>query len=266
MPYLIVFMLPVAFGINHLLTRYKYTRRSRRALQVSAVGSGLLSYGFIRLHWPELDILFVYAGSVVLALPTFVVLAIILVEIWRKAKQAEFDVSISSLRNRINQLEERRFLLRHQLQQLENQATRVQSGNPRDLAEQEELKDRLDRWQQGGGMARIRSIKVEEWQRQFTALGQQELMEERKRLVEDHSARGRDDQDRLQAQLLLVQLEILSRRLKEPNSMIHALDKKTDSISHELEQIEEQLPQYEQELDDWIGRRNYFLSRRIVLD
>lgn len=263
----LILIVPTVLGFNHLASRYKYTPRSKRLLAALGILSFIFPFIFIRYHFPLLELSLVVAAALALGLPTFAFLGVAATAAWRKRKQAAFDRAISELARRRTSLQERLYTLDQRLEMILYRQAEAESRDPDTLARQRGLRAKLEAWQQAGGMARIRTIKVTEWQEEATRQSAEELAARQVALKEE--ADRESDPDRishLEAQLAVVGLELAERGQRTPESELRDLAKNGDELRTEKKAAELELIRVKEEMAEWERRRAHFLSQQILLD
>ncbi len=254
-------------GTFRLTTRYEYGPRSRRLLGL-ALGASV-AVGFLLADlwlFPDLSGGYLVLAAAGLTLPVFVVLALVVTELLRLRKQELFSREISALRAREMELEktledvDRR--VRNELRRRE-EAERAARTLARDL---EVHRERVERWQREGGAARIRSIKVEEWERELRSLDPAGLRERRARL--ERELREVADPDRraqLEVQMSLAVLAA-SGDADRPRSVMRDVEQAVSEAAKERREVEAELGRVRAELTLWQDRLREFLSKEIELD
>ena len=263
----LVLVVPTILGVNHLATRYKYTAKSRRALLAVGLLSFLLPFIFIEYHFPLLELSLVIAASLAAGLPTFALLGVITVELWRKRKQADYDHAISVLARRRTALQERIFTLDQRQEIVQYRQAEAESRDPETLSKERKLREKLEAWQQAGGMARIRTIKVTEWQEAATRLSPEELAQHQVDLKGEVAAESDPDRiSHLQAQLAVVELELAGRGQTTPETELRDLAKNGEELKIDRKAAETELAHIKEEMAEWERRRAHFLSQQVLLD
>jgi len=274
MPFIVFLVAIVLYAGWRLSTRYEYSRKARVVLTWTAAGALVLSLIFNLLRFPGLNLLYLSFGVIGVFLPIYAVASLLIVELWRKRLQSLYDGNVKALRadeesalDRITQLQQQIALAEHKRQTLEE-------VHREHLADQRRIREFLDGWERGEGLARIRSIKVQEWREGFAALAAAEREARRVELCDQLAAielkiNGdqvvKDRSDQLRAQLSVLSLLQLGAFLDQPNAELAELERKTDEAKAERTDRERSLESLRYELADWERRRNEFLADRIVL-
>jgi hypothetical protein len=268
MPLVILVLLAATiFGMNHLVTRYKHTSRSRRVFAAVGVLALVIPFAFIYVHFRTLELSLVIAGTFGFGLPTYTLLAVVVAEIWRKVKQRSFDAALADRTQRRSELQERLFALDQRTEMVQYRRAETESAAPEAVERQRELRARLAAWQREGALARIRTLKVTEWQDEYARLTAEELSARRQDMRAQIA--GERDPDRvshLEAQVAVVELELLSRTGRAPGGELHALDKNEHDLREERRAVERDLARVKEEIEEWADRRRHFLSQRVILE
>ncbi len=260
------FLLLLGIGVLHLTTRYTYTKASRRALAGVVVVSLALAYWLARRYLAP-DSPWFWPLVLGLGASLFVLLAVAVVESWRLCKQREFDRQIAVLRAREYDLLEEITVL--------SDRVAVESAASRNLqAAQEQryekkLRSYVDEWQRAGGAARIRAVKVKDWEREFEGMGVQELKERRTRLQEQLKELPATPDEEEKRRQILAQLDLLEYFLHHKEAPAAPRRPQAASSLSELvrerQEKEAELEAVRRELAAWEQRKAEFLNRRIEL-
>ena len=267
----------VLFAAWRLSSRYEYTKKARAILSWLSLGALLLSLLINLWRFPGLNLLYLLLAVVGLTMPIYAVMALAVVEYWRKQRQAVFDESIKALRGDEEEILEEITQSQQQIALADHKRQTLEEIHRDRLADQRRIRDFLDGWERGEGLARIRSIKVGEWREAFAAMGDEELTARRDELG-DQLAKleaeappdgpggvEKDRIDQLRAQLSVATLVELGVFLDRPNAELNELGKKTDEAKLEKADAERRLESLRFELTEWERRRNEFLADRIVV-
>ncbi len=259
----------LVYGSAHLLTRYQYAPRSRRALALAAAGSYVVAVLVMARLFPGLRGAYLYGWAVLAALVVFVAVALVLVEGWRKWKQREFDRHVAFFRQREEEC-------RHAIDAIDRDLARqlarrrsLEDGHGNELEDFRRLRQAVEAWEQGGGVARIRGVKVRDWQAEFEALPAEVLRERVDRLAAELETARETDRERaaqLEAQLSLARLVQLGDRGAQPAQALGAAEHAILELRRAREERERELAQARREAEEWERRRSLFLSKRILLD
>lgn len=278
MPFLVFLAAIVVFASWRLTTRYEYAPKARLVLRWAAAGSLAFSLAFVTWQSPGLNWLFMALAVAGVFLPAFSVASLLIVETWRQRRQSGFDQSIRAIRRDEEALLEE-ITRSHQLIVLaEHKRQTLEEIHRERLGDQRRVREFLDRWERGDGLARIRSIKVQEWREACGALDAAGLDQRYEELcghlsgLESGAAAApglpgeqQERIDQLRAQLSVVSLARLGCTLNQPNAELAELEKRTDEAKLRKASAERRLETLRFELSEWERRRNEFLADRIVL-
>lgn len=274
MQFVIFLVAIVLYAAWRLSTRYEYTRRARKVLTSAALGSLAFALAFSLWRFPGLNLLYLMLAVVGIFMPVYALVALLVVEYWRKRLQATYDSNVQALRGEEERALDRITQLQQQIALAEHRRQTLEEVHHERLADQRRIREFLDNWERGEGLARIRSIKVQEWREGFAALSEADLEARRVELCDqlaeieprgavDREAKDRTDQ--LRAQLSVLSLLQLGEFLDRPNAELAELERKTDEAKQEKNDRERSLESLRYELAEWERRREEFLSDRIVL-
>lgn len=266
----VIVLVPVALAIDHLITRYRYSAKSRTVLVLLWLLSFLAALGFIRYSFPGIEPAYMYFFALALSLPVFAGLALAAVTYLRGRLLSGFDQEIGRLNRELERCHSALALVQ-QREALTGARRRALEGRHREkLAEQRVLQRLLDDWQQAGGVARLRAVKVQEWRDDLAGLDRVALREKRTAVQAELAhleAEGTatDRQDQLRAQLKVVDLALLEPDVGRPNEELAELEKTAAELAAQRKDTEAELERVRQELEEGQTRRSEFLSRQITL-
>lgn len=267
-------LLGVLLGLDHVRNRFEHGPRSRRVLAVEAILSYFLAlYITIRLlPWPA----HLSAPlAVAVALPLFTLMAVVTVEAWRMSRQQEFDAHIARIEREITDVMEKRDEVQRQLIEARRNQSKNETQASSQVFRRRQLRSRVDDWAQEGGLARIRSLKLEDWQRD---LENSEPGEIRSRIenLEDQARRASDggDSERVEqarVQMALAELQLMGSGQAGPKSPSGPgddvdIDKKVDDLTQRAEEYQARMQELEEELAEWRGKKRFFLDQKLRLD
>ena len=251
-------------AVLHLHSRYRYGPRSRAALAAEGAGGLVLAYWAMRRLFPGLSPWAAAVLAPLAAAPVFLAAAVATVELWRWAKQAAFEREIARL-----EAEERRLSGSSEgasgRQRRPQGAGRTAAGPG--VADSTRF---LEEWQRRDGLARVRAVRLREWEEELERLSPEEL---RRRLAGIEAAlRGRlpaEEDDALRARWHATRLALLRRSAGEaggaeaeemPSSPHQGPGAAGDRPARrELDQVREELARQR-------ALREEFLSGRTALD
>lgn len=274
MPFIAFLVAIVLYAGWRLSTRYEYTRKARALLYWLALGAVVVSVLINLWLFPGLNLLYLVLAVAGMFLPLYSAAALVIVELWRKRRQAMFDENIRALRSEEEKALETITHLQQQIALAEHKRQTLEELHRERLADQRRIREFLDKWERGEGLARIRSIKVQEWREAFAAMSPEQLEARRQELCGDLAEQeaahpteqdGQDRIDQLRAQLSVLTLVSLGLFLDRPNAELAELEKRTDEAKLGKGESERRLEAVRYELSEWERRRNEFLADRIVL-
>lgn len=274
MPFIVFLVAIVLYAGWRLSTRYEYTRKARALLYWLALGAVVMSVLINMWLFPGLNLLYLVLAVAGMFLPLYSAAALVIVELWRKRRQAMFDDNIKALRGEEEKALESITHLQQQIALAEHKRQTLEELHRERLADQRRIREFLDKWERGEGLARIRSIKVQEWGDAFGAMTPADLETRRGELCDQLAAlegqraaepEGQDRIDQLRAQLSVLSLVSMRAFLDRPNAELAELEKRTDEAKQGKNESERKLEALRFELSEWERRRNEFLADRIVL-
>lgn len=264
----VLLVVAAAFAADRVL-RYKHSRRSRWAVAGTYAVSLGVSFGFVQVQWPGLDIgtrlILTIAGS----LPFFLLLALGVLEAWRWSKLRAFNDRIHALRAELANAEELAHAVERRQQTVANRRDDLSGRHRGRLDELTDLRNRVAAWEEGGGLTRVRSVKIEEWRRQLAAMDAVAVATRRDELERELSQAltgGQDEAaDGFRAQLDLIRLVQLEGGLdvaSELNALGHALTESEQELSTHRANVEK----LKHEIAEWESRRGEYVQRGVALD
>jgi hypothetical protein len=254
-------------SVFRLTSRYGYGPKSRRLLLLNLAGSLIAGLALARV-WlrSEAGGTYVSLGGLGIALPLFVFSSLAAVEILRKRKQRGYDENLSLLRARQQTL----------LLELES-LTREARANFRRCEEVAregievegllaECQERVTRWQRGGGAARIRTIKVEEWRQEFDALSPAALGTRRSAL-QTELEKETEPERRSQLEAMLALATITASGREAPGQTAGLPDHPAAAgLTGRRRVIEAELASLQADISQGQRRLSDFLAKEIRLD
>lgn len=253
-------------AVFRLTTRYHYGPRSRRLLAAEIAGSLLLGLGLSRwwLFVSATGVYFILAGLMV-SVVVFILAALTTAEVLRKSRQRVFDERLFALQaqeqkltaelnkaNRMMQAEMRR-------EEVAGSDARAQEGR---LASD---RQRIETWKHASGTARIRSLKIEEWEGEFRALDSAGLDARQTALEAERS--GKLDPERVaQIEVLLALVNIARDSVLMASPVPVVPEPGVRDLVRRRRELEGELAGVRAELGNWQRRLAEFLAKEIVLD
>lgn len=216
-----------------LSTKYEHTPESRTILVLLAILAFAAGWKISSQIAPGWSLVSRGAVSLGLAFVLFTIISFIVVNLWCALLTREYD-------ERVLALEEEQDILQRRLDALRWQAVR---GNlPRDIPsermsqneesradeydERKKLIELVEKWQQGGGAARVRSLKVLEWKGQISKSSVSEIKKEIEALSREIGKESDEvKKEQAKIKLALLKLEIIERG--QSNSKGNAQNEKT---------------------------------------
>lgn len=265
----IVSLALVVAGAYRLTSRYVYGPRSARALAGIAVVAFVLALALTLYLFPGVRGGLRLLAAASLSLPLFVAMALVLVEYLAKVKQRVYDEAIGSLVLREQACLERISRVKESLQDLAQRQGGLEAGGVGErLAEARRLAALVECWQQEEGLARVRSLKVHEWQEEMSRLDGPALAPHRDRLERELAGAGTDAEraEALRVQLALLEMREQARPGNDPVRQSHNLDQRLRELGEEHRQLEGELAAVRDGVREWEARRGEFLAKDIVLD
>jgi len=252
-------------GAMRLYTRFEYTKKSLWGIYTCAAASlGLgLHVGTSRLGLPPVFGVPVGLG---MAAALFVALASALTQAWLSVKIARYDTTIEQLFDREyvekNRLEDARERVHGESLKRQGSAQRK-----RDMSERRaQLVSTIDSWQQGGGIARVRSLKVEEWQKAYKAMDELSLARERDRLKAEAQAASSRPDGQEQARQIRTELAVLDLTVIERHMPAEDESPDIEGLFREEARVKTSLEGIKTDLAEWRRKRSDFLRQKIRLD
>lgn len=264
----IFLIVPAAFAADRLL-RYKYGRRSKLALVATALVSFGLAFAFVQSQWPGLDIGTRLVLSVGGTIPTFLILAVALVELWRLHKLSLFTSHAARLREQLATADEQIHAIERRRHTVDGRRREIDDRHRDRLNELSELRARIAAWEEGGGLTRVRSVKLEEWRAEMSSLTAEALGERQRTLESELSAvlASADDESAgsIRTRLDLIRTLQLEGALTVAKE-IETLKQVTTELDHELIERRADAERLKRELEEWDQRRLQYVQTGIVLD
>ncbi|HHW17509.1 MAG TPA: hypothetical protein GXX30_01225 [Firmicutes bacterium] len=148
----------------------------------------------------------------------FTIFSFAAVSLWCSLLTREFDEKIAALEEEEAALQRRLDILRWESLrgggvELSPAKVDMEEAEARKTTEEaRDLREILEKWQQSGGAARVRSLKVLEWKEEISRAANAEIVQEIEAL--EREIRGEEDEikiDQAKAKLALLKLELLER-------------------------------------------------------
>lgn len=253
----VLFLWLVIAGAVNLATGYRYTKASLAGLAgvfaASAVAGQAIARGLFPSSGRALQVL---AGAAI-TIPLFVLLGTVMAEAWKHSRTKVDLGEVQGWRRREDECVAQLAEVERELEALSGRQREVEHANREKMDRQWQLRAVVEKWEQGGGVARIRATKVQQWQQELTGLSQAEL-ERRRRELDDLMVAEPDPvrREQLQIQAHLVELQILAGTLAQPNRQLEELRQRQASLHARREALRQELNRIRQGLTDWRRRRD----------
>lgn len=252
--------------VDHIKNRFRHSAASRRILTTEAVFSVVTATVLSFLLWRDLTPLYRVGSAILLAVPSFIIVAFITVEVWRYSKQEGFNREISRLLRECKKWQEHLERLNWELRDIEMQREMRDAQVQQCRVRLRALEDQLQAWEQAGsGLTRL--IHVEQWTAELSSLDRDDLIRRREELA-SQIQRSRDIEERkkLSAYILTIDITLLRRELNGPGGPFHEIEKRIQQLREERQKADRSLMQLREELRHWQERKNAFLREKIPLD
>jgi len=260
-----VILLGTYLAVDYVATRYRHSRKSIMILGGEAVISLLLGV-FLALSLVELPWYYHVAFGLVIALPTYAVLSLVTVETWRMLKQGDSDSQLSQMRATLQQLQDEADRLAWQIDNLRRKKKALEQEHDEDLFRQRKLKNEIEQWQSGGGMERIRSLRVEDWNLQLSELSAGQLLKRKEELANEiDKPENSERYESLKVQIVLVDLELLNRKMKEPNKALRELRESLEKKESRRNEVNGEIQQMDQQIRTLVQDRGSPSRRKVEL-
>lgn len=258
-------LLVTYLAVDYVATRYRHSRKSIMLLGAEAVLSLLLGL-FLALSLVELPWYYHVVFGLVIALPTYAVLSLVTVETWRMLKQGNSDTELSQMRTRLQELQDEADRLAWQIDNLRRKKKALEQEHDEDLFRQRKLKNEIEQWQSGGGMERIRSLRVEDWNSELSQLSTDQLQKRKKELeYEINKPKNSDQYDSLKVQIALVDLELLNRKMREPNKELRELKESVEKRESRRSEVNGEIQQLDQQIRVTVQDRGSTSRKKVEL-
>lgn len=249
-----------------LTSRYEYGPKSRRLLKLDLLAS--LVAGYVLAHlvfFPDATGVYLALASAALALVAFVFLALATAEVLRKNQQRVYDERLADLRRREQVLLAEFEATNRQMRAELRRDELAESATRREQREIEEHRQRVEAWKREGGAARIRSVKVEEWENELRALDPGALAA-RRAAAEEELAASPDPERRAHLEVLLSLCVMVSSGFRAVEPDAKTLRDSVAGAAERRRKVEEELSHVRAAIAEWERRLSEFLSKEIVLE
>jgi len=252
-------------GASRLHTRFEYTKKSVWGLYICAAVSLVLGM-CAGTSWLGLPLVFAVPAGLGLSAAIFIALASAMTEAWLSINLAGYDRTIEQLLDR-EYLEKTRLEDAREKVHGESLKRQGSAQRKRDMMERRsQLVATVDAWQQGGGIARVRSLKAEEWRKAYQATDDADLAMERDRLKREvQFAASRPDAQE-QARQARTELAVLDLTIIERHMPAGDESPDIEGLFREEERVKKSLDTIGVDITEWRRKRADFLGQKIRLD
>lgn len=241
-----------------------HTRKSLAVLAWEVAGSVAAAAALNLLLLRAFEIWARVVLFIIFAVFLFLAAAYLTVESWRRAKVRQFDAPIQDLRRRLAQAQQSFDQLTWDIHRLE----RERRPEPLRLHDPEQNWRRtISDWESAPGLARLRSLKTQEWREEIAKLDDIALEARRRALTAQLTTADRDRHDQVSAQLAIVELE--RHRRRNPGEAEPASERELgplEAAKARREAIEREVRDLQSEMRALMRRRDQFLRERVPLD
>ena len=238
-------------ALDYVFTQYKHTNRSRGVLLAEALVCLLLAV-FLAVGLPGLPWYFSGALGFAAGLLAYSALALITVETWRRMAPAEErSGDFGSLQHRMQSLQEEYEDVVREINELNRRKKALEREHDEELFRQRKLENDVHRWQGGGGMERIRSLRVEDWTRELSDLSESQLEATCRRLEERAEEEAPDKEEALRIRACLTELELIRRGMREPNRELAEMKRALDEAEGRKGALAAEIHELDRDLRAW---------------
>lgn len=241
-----------------LKTKYEHTALSASLLLILASLSSVMAWRLSETLGPGLGNSAKLLISLVVASFLFTAFSFIAINLWRAYLTSDYDEKIRVLQEREESLARKIENLRWRSARY---AAEVKEG-PRDPQEDRirDLKRIVESWEKAGGAARVRSLKILEWQEELEGMTDNEISCK----VEELSSAQKSENElqitrQYEVRIALCQIKLLERE-SPPKKTKEVEDLPEDDVS-----MRERLRQIRDDLEDVSEERQMFLRDKIKL-
>jgi len=243
---------------DHVIHGYEHTKASKTVLLGESVPVLALGLGFGFWRHPE-SVLWAVLLGLAVAVPVYVVVAFLTVEVWSRRKQGDFDKAIYSLLREQEHWQATLDRLTWQLNDLERQKARTEDEVRKLSQRAQVLEDQLQAWiEERPEEAFSRRLMRQKWLEEFSGMSVTELAARKEQLQLAGTPEGA-------VEAMVVELALI-RRAGLPGGKLGELEKKLRQCQEARMKAESRLQQIRQELRSWQERKTAFLRQRISLD
>lgn len=248
---------------DHVWTRFRHTPSSRRVLRLEAGAAGAAAAVATRLLVPGAGVGGWLLLTAAVAVPLYILVAFVTVEVWRRRKQEGFDREIARLVREHQRWQQELERADWELKDLERQRAAREQESQRLEVRVRALEDQLQAWE-AAGPARVGLLEL--WSAELAALSDPELRARREEWTARLGATAGEERAALAARLTLVELILLRRAFFGPGAPGADVDQRLRQLREVRARAERRLAQVRDELQRWQERKTAFLRERIPLD
>jgi hypothetical protein len=234
----VLFIWLVIAGAVNLATGYRYTKSSLAGLGGVFVTCAAVAQVVARALLPSSSRIIQVLVGIVITVPLFILLGTVMAETWKRSRVMPPLDELEAWRRREEECLARLAEVERELEVLAARQREVEQANREKMDRQWQLRAVVEKWEQGGGVARIRATKVQQWQQELAGLSETDL--ERRRQKLDDLVVGEADpvrREQLQIQRHLVELQVLARTLAQPNRQLDELRQRQGALNAERENL-----------------------------
>ncbi len=252
--------------VGRLITNYRHTIESAVILGLLAAGSLWLGWRTASSVAPEWSLGPKGGITFLVGLALFCLFSFIVVGVWTAFLTRRFDEAIAALDNEeesiLRQLESMRWPALRRAHEVYEPSAAPEPPKPDPAAE---LRKIVETWEQGGGAARIRSLKVLEW-RDETAAKAPGVLRDDIAAIEQEIEREPDDskKDQLKARLAVYRLALLEKTPRQVEDRTRPEPKPSGKADEAA--LRQRLQEIHRELQSVKFEKSQYLRSRVKLD
>ncbi|MFP4201127.1 MAG: hypothetical protein ACLFS8_06940, partial [Clostridia bacterium] len=179
-------------------------------------------------------------------------LAIVTVEMWRRVAPGGGDSrDVRDLQGRLEDLQREHQAVVEEISALKTEKKALEREHDEELFRQRQLENQVHRWQGGGGMERIRSLRVEDWIRELAGMKEEELRSLRDRLRDRQDGDDEERTEALRVREALAELELQRRTMAEPNRELAQIKRAIEAAENKRGSLATQIREVDRELRSW---------------
>ncbi|MFO7941984.1 MAG: hypothetical protein R6U92_05025 [Bacillota bacterium] len=238
-------------ALDYVFTQYKHTKRSRVVLAVEAVVCVILGL-FLGSSLPGLPWYFSASIGLAMGLLAYSALVVTTVEMWRRVLPgAQNSPDVEDLQRKLEDLQGQYETITDEISALNAEKKALERDHDEELFRQRQLENQVHRWKGGGGMERIRSLRVEDWIREMADMEDEELRSMREELRERRDVEDTERGEALRVRAALADLELLRRSMAEPNRELAQIKRAIEAAENKKGSLATQMRELDRELRSW---------------